>query len=144
RFSRDWSSDVCSSDLLETVRTVVKSAMNDRQLLLFSATPVEDFDQVTAILGRKPETVKIGRKSETAESNVNHYYLLSEQREKAKLLQKIAAMPGMKGLVFVRDVGNMTVLAEKLKFEKVSVEILHSELNKNEREKALKALRNGQ
>jgi len=140
----DEGDQVLGKEHLETVRTVVKSAMNDRQLLLFSATPVEDFDQVTAILGRKPETVKIGRKSETAESNVNHYYLLSEQREKAKLLQKIAAMPGMKGLVFVRDVGNMTVLAEKLKFEKVSVEILHSELNKNEREKALKALRNGQ
>src|SRR5690606_8358333 len=90
----DEGDQLLGKEHLETVRTVVKSAMNDRQLLLFSATPVEDFDQVTAILGRKPETVKIGRKSETAESNVNHYYLLSEQREKAKLLQKIAAMPG--------------------------------------------------
>lgn len=127
---------------LDTVRTIVKSTMNDRQLLLFSATSLEDTDQIIEMIGRKPEIITIER-SEAVSSDVNHYYLICEPRDKANLLRKIAAMDGMKGLVFVRDVGNMTVLAEKLKYEKVSLDILHSELGKNEREKALRAIRNG-
>lgn len=128
---------------LDTVRTIVKSTLNDRQLLLFSATPLKDVDQIIAMIGREPEQVKIDRNEVETASAVHHYYLLCEPREKAKLLQKIAAMKGMKALVFVRDVGSMTVLAEKLNFEGVSLEVLHSELRKNDREKAMKALRNG-
>ncbi|MBS4179289.1 DEAD/DEAH box helicase [Lederbergia citrea] len=126
---------------LETVRTIVKSTMNDRQLLLFSATAVKDIDQVIAMIGRMPEKIKISRNKDTVSATVDHCYLLCEPRDKAKLLQKIAAMDGVKALVFVRSVGSMTVLAEKLKYEGVSLEMLHSEMRKSEREKSLSALR---
>ena len=53
-------------------------------------------------------------------------------------------MNGIKALAFVRDVGNMSVLAERLEYEKVSLSVLHGELRKNEREKALKELHNGE
>lgn len=36
---------------------------------------------------------------------------------KTKLLGKIAKMDGMKGLVFIRSVGNMNVIADKLEYE---------------------------
>lgn len=129
---------------LDTVRTIVKSTLNDRQLLLFSATSLKEVDLIKAMIGRNPEQIKIGRSNDTVSSDVKHYYLLCEPRERAKLLQKIAAMSGVKALVFVRDVGNMGVLAEKLQYEGVSIEILHSELGKNEREKSLRALRSGE
>ncbi|MEK3890182.1 DEAD/DEAH box helicase [Bacillus sp. FSL K6-3431] len=138
----DEGDQLLINEHLQTVRTIVKSAQNDRQLLLFSATSLKEIDLITAMIDRKPEIIKVER-TETASKGVNHYYLISEPREKAELLRRIAAMEGMKGLVFVRDVASMTVLAEKLKYEKVSLDILHSELGKNDREKALRALRDG-
>ncbi|MBW8348313.1 DEAD/DEAH box helicase [Bacillus sp. IITD106] len=139
----DEGDQLLNKEHLDSVRTIVKSTMNDRQLLLFSATQLEDPDQMIAMIGRKPEFIKVER-TESQTAKVNHFYLLCEQRERAKLLQKIAAMKGVKALVFVRDVGNMTVLAEKLEFEKVSLAILHSELGKNQREKAIRSIRNGE
>jgi len=138
----DEGDQLLNKEHLDAVRTIVKSTMNDRQLLLFSATSLEEPDQVIAMIGRTPEFIKVNR-TENA-SKVDHFYLLCEPRERAKLLQKMAAMNGMKGLVFVKDVGNMTVLAEKLKFENVSIAILHSELGKSQREKAIKSIRNGE
>ncbi|MCJ7840807.1 DEAD/DEAH box helicase [Lederbergia sp. NSJ-179] len=128
---------------LDTVRTIVKSAMNDRQLLLFSATAIKEPDQMKAMIGRDPEFMKVDRQQSQTAGPVDHLYLLCEPRDRAKLLQKIAAMNAVKALVFVRDRGNMNVLYEKLKYEKVPVSLLHSELNKSEREKALTALRKG-
>ncbi|MCM3110979.1 DEAD/DEAH box helicase [Lederbergia lenta] len=138
----DEGDQLLISEHISTVRTIVKSAQNDRQLLLFSATSLKDIDLFKAMIDREPEIIKVER-NETASADVNHLYLLCEPRDKAELLRRIAAMEGMKGLVFARDVGNMTVLAEKLKYEKVSLDVLHSELGKNDREKALQSLRNG-
>ncbi|MCJ8009005.1 DEAD/DEAH box helicase [Lederbergia wuyishanensis] len=139
----DEGDQLLNKEHLDSVRTIVKSTMNDRQLLLFSATQLDEPDQVVAMIGRNPEFIKVER-TESQTSKVNHFYLLSEPRERAKLLQKIAAMKDVKALVFVRDVGSMSVLAEKLEYEKVSLAILHSELGKNQREKAIKAIRNGE
>ena len=129
---------------LGTVQTIVKSAMRDRQLLLFSATAVTDVEQIKAMIGREPEQIKVSRNSETVTSEVQHYYLLCEPRDRTDLIRRIANMDGMKALVFVRDVGNMSVLAERLKYEGVSLGVLHGELRKNERENALRDLHNGE
>ncbi|MCR2822139.1 DEAD/DEAH box helicase [Lederbergia panacisoli] len=137
----DEGDQLLNKEHVDSVRTIVKSTMNDRQLLLFSATSMEEPEQVIAMIGRKPEFIKVNRTESS--SKVDHFYLLCEPRERAKLLQKMAAMKGMKGLVFVKDVGNMNVLVEKLMFEKVSIATLHSELGKSQREKAIKSIRNG-
>lgn len=128
---------------LDTVRTIVKSALNDRQLLLFSATPLKEREQIKAMIGREAETIKISRQDTGLTNKVQHYYLVCETRERSKLLQKVAAMKAVRALVFARSVGNMNVLLEKLRYEGVSVEALHSDLTKQQREKALTSLRNG-
>jgi superfamily II DNA/RNA helicase len=48
----------------------------------------------------------------------------------------------MKALGFVKDIGNLNVLAEKLEFKGVDLHLLHSDTRKEEREAALKSLRN--
>ncbi|WP_328591074.1 DEAD/DEAH box helicase [Siminovitchia fortis] len=139
----DEGDQLMNKEHLETVRTIVKSTLNDRQLLLFSATSLEDPDQVKAMIGREPEMLT-AEKSVSIPSSINHCYLLCEPREKTKLLGKIAKMDGMKGLVFIRSVGNMNVIADKLEYEGVRLELLHSDLGKHERERALKRLQTGE
>ncbi len=52
-------------------------------------------------------------------------------------------MKALKALVFVKDIGNLTVLAEKLQFKQIKASVLHSDLNKMDRQKALKDFREG-
>jgi superfamily II DNA/RNA helicase len=47
----------------------------------------------------------------------------------------------MKALGFVKDIGSLDVLAEKLEFKGVDLHLLHSDTKKEEREAALKSLR---
>lgn len=138
----DEGDELLKKEHLDGVRSIVKSALNDRQLLLFSATALQEPDQVEAMLGRVPEMIAVEGK-QAVQSKTEHVYLLCEPREKVKLVGKIAKMDGMKGLVFVRSVGNLHVIADKLSYEGVHLEVLHSDLRKEERERALKRLSSG-
>lgn len=127
---------------MKSIETIVKSTLNERQLLLFSATKLTDKSGVEQLIDRELETIEV-EKADIDSGHVQHIYLQVEERDRAKLLKKISAMQGMKALVFLRDIGNMAVLAEKLAYEQVPVAVLHSDLNKLERERAITALKNG-
>lgn len=138
----DEGDELLGKEHLDDVRRVVKSALNDRQLLLFSATALQDPEQVKAMLGREPERIVV--EGELAvPSEIEHIYLLCEPREKINLLGKIAKMDGMKGLAFIRSIGNLHVIADKLSYEGIDLEILHSDMRKDERKKALQRLDSG-
>lgn len=126
------------------VRSIVQSALRDRQLLLFSATPVKDMDIIEAMIGRTPEVVTVRSKTSSSNANVTHYYILCEPRKRGALLKKLASIKGMRALVFVRSVGSMNMLYEKLQYEGVKVAALHSHFSKRERERALKQIKNGE
>src|SRR5699024_780346 len=127
---------------MKSIETIVKSTLNERQLLLFSATKLTDKSGVEQLIDRELETIQV-EKADIDSGHVQHIYLQVEERDRAKLLKKISTMQGMKALVFLRDIGNMAVLAEKLAYEQVPVAILHSDLNKLERERAITALKYG-
>ena len=74
---------------------------------------------------------------------VDHIYFMSEQRDKIKLIEKISRLKNVKALVFVKDIGNLTVIAEKLHFKQIKVSTLHSDLNKMDRQKSIKEFREG-
>lgn len=138
----DEGDELLEKEHFDAVRSIVKSALNDRQLLLFSATALQDPDQVKTMLGREPEWVTV-EEEQAVPSKIEHVYLLCEPREKIKLLGKIAKMDGMKGLVFIRSVGHLHVIADKLSYEGVDLAILHSDLRKDERKRALTRLESG-
>lgn len=126
----------------ETVTSIIKSTMKDRQLLLFSATVTNDISERLADYMVNPEVISI-RKDETFSGNVEHIFFVSEKRDKATILEKIARLQDVKALVFMKDIGEMEVMASKLKFKDIDVAVLHSESNKSEREKAIKGFRKG-
>lgn len=128
----------------ETVKSIVKSTLADqRQLLLFSATLPPVVEQSLKNLTKDPEVIKV-KKDETIEAaNVEHIYFVSEQRDKIKILEKIARLKGVKALVFIKDIANLTIAAEKLKFKDIHVGQLHSDLGKQDRQRYMKKFREG-
>lgn len=94
-------------------------------------------------LAQEPEVLKVQR-SKAEAGKVKHQYLICDQRDKVKLLQKLSRLEGMQALVFVRDIGNLSVYAEKLAYHHVELGVLHSEAKKMERAKIIAAFENGE
>ncbi|MCY7946824.1 DEAD/DEAH box helicase [Bacillus atrophaeus] len=127
----------------ETMKQIIKTTLKDRQLLCFSATLKQETEQVLRQMTQEPEVLKVERSQHDA-GKVKHQYLVCDQRDKVKLLQKLSRLQGMQALVFVRDIGNLSVYAEKLAYHHVDLGILHSEAKKMERAKILAAFENGE
>ncbi|MED4802470.1 DEAD/DEAH box helicase [Bacillus atrophaeus] len=127
----------------ETMKQIIKTTLKDRQLLCFSATLKQETEQVLREMTQEPEVLKVKRSQHDA-GKVKHQYLVCDQRDKVKLLQKLSRLQGMQALVFVRDIGNLSVYAEKLAYHHVDLGILHSEAKKMERAKILAAFENGE
>ncbi|WML51197.1 DEAD/DEAH box helicase [Neobacillus sp. PS3-12] len=126
-----------------TVQNIVKSTLQDRQVVLFSATLKPETEQLGKELTKDAEVVRIGKDEKASAGKVEHFYFVCEQREKIKLLEKIARLSEIKALAFINDISEVSVAAAKLNFKELSVGLLHSELSKIEREKALREFRSG-
>ncbi|WP_210364151.1 DEAD/DEAH box helicase [Bacillus sp. REN3] len=127
----------------ETVKSIVKSTLADRQLLLFSATMPPTVEKSIQRMAPEPEIIKVKKDDTIDAAKVEHIYFISEQRDKVKILEKIARLEGLKTLVFIKDIANLTIAAEKLKFKDIHVGQLHSDLNKQDRQRYLKGFREG-
>ena len=112
-----------------TIQSIIKSTLRDRQLLCFSATLKDDAERELREMTKDAEVLKIKRSKEES-AKVKHQFLVCDQRDKVKILQKFSRLPGMQALVFVKDIGNLNVYAEKLKFHHVEIGVLHSEAKK--------------
>ncbi|WP_153126427.1 DEAD/DEAH box helicase [Peribacillus tepidiphilus] len=126
-----------------TIQGIIKSTLKDRQLLMFSATIGKNTMDEAKALMKDPEIIMI-QKEELPVPKVEHFYFVTEGREKIKILESIARLPNMKGLVFMKDIGEISVTAAKLAYKNLQVAVLHSETKKADREKALKGFRKGE
>lgn len=122
---------------MKTIQAIIKSTLKERQILCFSATLKDETVQLIKEMTSEPEVLKIARSEEEAQK-VGHYYLLCDQRDKVKLLQKLSRLEDMHALVFVRDITNLSIYAEKLSYHHVDLGVLHSEAKKAERAIILK------
>lgn len=126
-----------------TVQNIIKSTLQERQVVLFSATLKQETEQLAKELTKEAEVIRIAKDETIDEGIVEHLYFVCEQRDKVKLLEKIARLEGIKALAFINDIGEVSTAAAKLNFKELPVGLLHSELNKMDREKALRAFRTG-
>lgn len=126
-----------------TVRNIIKSTLQDRQVVLFSATLKKEIEDAAKEFTKNPEIIRIKKDEAMSAGAVEHIYFLSENRDKIKLLEKIARLEGIKALAFINDIAEIGVAAAKLNYKELSAGLLHSELNKMERQAALKAFREG-
>jgi superfamily II DNA/RNA helicase len=128
---------------LNTVQNIVKSTMNDRQVVLFSATMKAATEKLAKELTKDQEVLRIEKDEMASSGEVEHIYFSCEPRDKIKLLEKIVRLENSKSLAFINDIGEIQVFKEKLLFKDLSIGILHSDMKKLERQAALKSFRDG-
>ncbi|EUJ46571.1 DEAD/DEAH box helicase [Listeria riparia] len=127
---------------IPTVLEIVNSAMRDRQLVMASATKLED--PMMFYRNSEIEPIMVEAKAEESNANVNHLYMEVEPRDKAMLLRRISNVEDMRALVFVKDKVRMDIILEKLQYDGVAAAGLHSEVRKEDRKKFLQAFKKGE
>lgn len=124
------------------VDEVIKRALADRQLVIISATVSNDMEQFFRTRMKDPTVIRVGL-SDDSKPSVDHICVVVEERDKLETLRKIQLAEEGKTLVFARDIGNLTVMAEKLRFKGIEVAVLHSDSKKQDRAKAIRDFRSG-
>ncbi|MRH41805.1 DEAD/DEAH box helicase [Aquibacillus halophilus] len=128
---------------LSIIQEVIKGTPKERQLLLFSATLPPTVEQLAKTFMNSPEVIRVTNK-ELDIPSVNHIYFVCEERDKIETLRKVVQVNQAKALVFFRDIGTLTVMAEKLEYKGISVGVIHGDSKKQAREQAIKEFRSGQ
>lgn len=126
-----------------TIQEMIKMTLAERQVICVSATLTKETLVACEAITNEPTVIKVEKDSSIQEGNVEHIYFKVEARDRLKMLKKVSRLENAKILSFVRDIGNLNVLKEKLAYDGISAHFLHSDLDKTERQKALQEFRSG-
>lgn len=138
----DEADHIKEIEFQSTVKEIVKTTLRDRQLLFFSATISDLVEKESRNIMKDPLVIRIAN-HDIPSSEVEHFYLICERRDKIDLLRRIVKMNPQKTIAFVNDTGSFLELAAKLEYKGISLEVLHGEIQKTERERILANFRAG-
>ncbi|WP_163652547.1 DEAD/DEAH box helicase [Listeria sp. PSOL-1] len=138
----DECDQLLKQENMAEVMAIVQGAMRDRQLILVSATKLEEPERIFAQTGKSQITIEMGEE-ENEHGKVEHLFMEVENRDKATLLRRLEHVNGIRALVFVRDKPRMDILLEKLAYDGVKAAGIHGEIRKETRKKTLQAFKKG-
>lgn len=126
------------------MKDLIEKTQHDRQLVLVSATITEEVELVADRLMNHPTRLQVTAADLPMQGKVTHSFIKVDERDKTDLLRRISHIEGMKGLAFVNNLDQLLMKENKLKFRDAKIVTLHSEMNKDERKKALDSFRKGE
>lgn len=139
----DEVDNLLSNTNRQTVLDVIKTTQRDRQLAAFSASLNDDTLATLQDLMQSPEFLRLNTKA-VLNPNIDHYYLVGEQRDKFELLRKlINAENPQRALIFLNDGEHIDLLCDKLNYHHYKAFPLFGDLTKEERQKAMNDFRTG-
>jgi ATP-dependent RNA helicase DeaD len=132
----DEADRLLCGDGIESTRAIIKAAPGKRQLVFVSAT--EQPESAREISALAPEVVMLRTAAAPVNPNIEHYYLVCEERDKPDELRKLLhAMQPERAIVFVHRNETAENVAAKLAHHKVPVADLHGAYEKSERKQAM-------
>lgn len=137
----DESDQLLRQENFASTLEIVNSAKRDRQLILVSATKLEEPERFFAQVENEITYIDI-QTSKQSTDNIAHQYMEVEHREKGNLLKRLSFVKGMQALVFVKDKPRMDILLEKLQFDGVKAAGIHGDINREIRKKVLRQFKN--
>ncbi len=128
---------------LDNVKAIIKSTLNERQLMMFSATISKEAEAQARNIMKEPEVIK-AEGYNSIPSTIQHVYFMSEQRDKIEVLRKLVRIINPpKAIVFVNKIGDTEIYAEKLKYHGFKAECVHGSNRKLERKRTMDEFRSG-
>lgn len=138
----DESDRLLVDESLEMIQRIIRASPGRRQLLFVSATEQPKSTEVMEQLA--PSLVRLHSVDVVVNPNIDHFYLVVEQRDKADTVRKlIHATKSEKAIVFTHRNETAEDLAARLEHHKVPVADLHSTHDKEVRKMSMQRFRNG-
>lgn len=128
---------------IQTVQSVVKTALKSTQILLFSATlSQENIERASSFL--KDPVVQSATPTAMVVPTINHQHFMCEQRDKLELLRKLVhhLKPG-RALIFINKSEEIEKTVERLKYHGLEAESISGSSQKESRRKAIGDFRTG-
>lgn len=136
----DEADRLLHEESLSWIQKIVRQAPPDRQLIFASATIEPQTRDVMATLS--PQAVVLRPGAEAVNENIQHLYLVCEERDKPEVLRKLLhAFDVPRAIVFVHRNDVAERVAAKLAHHKLAVADLNAELGKMERKRAMDGIR---
>lgn len=113
-----------------------KKLMRDTNYVWFSATVSDELRQM--MMESEGAIQLLHSDTDHQTLNIDHHYLLTQNRQKLTQLKRLAQVEDMQALVFFEQVNELESVASRLIHDDIKVGLLHGQLNKLERQTALK------
>src|SRR5213082_2967916 len=128
---------------LPDVRRIVEKISRELQTLLFSATLPPEIERLAAWVLRDPELVEIGVRRSPAETVTHAVYPVAAEQKFDLLMALLERTNFDSALIFSRTKHGADKIAVRLKQEKHSVAVMHSNRTQRERVEALEGFKSG-
>ena len=129
-------------DNLPALRALIAAAPPGRQLIFASATPQEEAP--SALTEVAPDLTLVRAGEEPVNENIEHFYLVCEERDKPTLLRKLLhALQPERAMVFVNQTGTAEDVAARLEHHQVPAVSLDATGHKFSRKQAMDDFRSG-
>lgn len=140
----DEADEMLSMGFEEDIETILKSISEDRQTVLFSATMNTRVMNITKKYQNEPVNVKIKAKELTVE-NIEQISLDVKEAAKEEILIRLLEVYNPKKcIVFCNTKRKVDSVTESLKVKGFKAEALHSDVKQAQRDRIMKALKQGQ
>jgi superfamily II DNA/RNA helicase len=138
----DEADRLLQDESLQWIQKIVSLAPPARQLIFASATIDAQTREVLATLA--PEAVTLSPGTAAVNENIQHLYLICEERDKPDVLRKLLHALGVpRSIVFVHRNEVAERVAAKLAHHKLAVADLSAGLDKLDRKHAMDGIRSG-
>jgi superfamily II DNA/RNA helicase len=138
----DEADRLLAEDSLEMLQRIIRACPGRRQLVFVSATEQPKSKETMEQLS--PSLVRLHSVDVLINPNIDHYYVVVDQRDKADTVRKlIHATKTSKAIVFTHRNETAEDLAARLEHHKVAVADLHSTHDKEVRKMSMQNFRNG-
>ncbi len=138
----DEADRLLNDESLGWIEKIIGAAAPTRQLIFASATIEQQTRRVLETLAPKALMLRAG--AAAVNENIEHLYLICEDRDKADFLRKLLhALKVPRSIVFVHRNDVAEEVASKLAHHKLAVADLNSALSKRDRKRAMDGIRSG-
>ena len=141
----DEADQMLDLGFIHDLRKILKLVPAKRQTLLFSATMPKQIAELASAFLTDPKTVEVTPPGKAADKVTQSVHFVADKNGKTDLLRKLLSdNPDALSLVFARTKHGAEKLMKQLKqagFESASI---HGNKSQGQRERALKAFRNGE
>lgn len=140
----DEADEMLSMGFKQDLNRILKFTSGSRNTWLFSATMPEEILKIikTYMAANTPKVAV--NKNDLVNVNITHQYIKTEVKDKVNLLIKILERRSTdRGIIFCRTKAGVQNLTAQLKEEGFSVEALEGDMQQKERDKVMRAFKNG-